>query len=80
MKRDVELMCVIVPYNDKFIALDLGQTIYAYFYNHQVSDTSADPKYSEAVAKYATLHNRMIKSELIFLQPNGIRNRFPLLV
>jgi hypothetical protein len=65
MKRNVEQMCVILPYNDKFVAMDLGQTLYAYFYNHQISDTVVNPKYQEAVARYAGIHNEMRKSELI---------------
>ncbi|MEJ5352619.1 MAG: ATP-binding protein [Melioribacteraceae bacterium] len=65
MKRNVEAMCVILPYNDKFIALDLGQELYNYYYNHEVLDTTIDEKYKDAVIKYASLHNKMIKSELI---------------
>lgn len=65
MKRNVEAMCVILPYNNKFIALDLGQSLYTYFYHHQVYDTLVNPKYQEAVTRYASLHEKMIKSELI---------------
>jgi anti-sigma regulatory factor (Ser/Thr protein kinase) len=65
MKRNVEGMCVILPYNGRFVAIDLGQTLYAHFYDHQVSDTLSDPRYQDAVARYAKIHNAMIKSELI---------------
>lgn len=65
MKRNVEEMCVILPYNNHFIAMDLGQTLYAYFYDHRVSDTLINPTYNKAVTMYAGLHNNMIKSELI---------------
>ena len=40
MKRNVEEMCVILPYKGKFVAMDLGQIHLSYFYNHQVSDTT----------------------------------------
>ena len=65
MKRNVELMCVILPYNDKFVAMDLGQTLYAYFYNHQLSDTVTDPKYIDAINRYSKFHSQLRKSELI---------------
>jgi hypothetical protein len=65
MNRNVEEMCVILPYNGRFVAFDLGQTLYTHFYDHQVSDTLADPRYQDAVARYAKIHNAMIKSELI---------------
>jgi hypothetical protein len=65
MKRNVEEMCVILPYNDRFVAMDLGQSLYAYFYDHQVADTVVNPIYRQAVARYAGLHNEMMKSELI---------------
>ncbi|HVO72438.1 MAG TPA: ATP-binding protein [Ignavibacteriaceae bacterium] len=65
MKRNVEEMCVILPYNDKFIAMDLGQSVYSYFYNHRLSDTMSNPIYKEAVARYSGIHNSMINSELI---------------
>lgn len=65
MKRNVEKMCVILPYNEKYVAMDLGQTLYSYFYNNQVSDTVINPQYRDAVVRYAGLHNQLIKSELI---------------
>ncbi|MEG8946495.1 sensor histidine kinase [Rosettibacter firmus] len=65
MRRNVEAMCVILPYNNHFIALDLGQELYNYFYNHQVLDTTVSDKYKEAIIKYSSLHNKMVKSELI---------------
>ncbi|MFH1196214.1 MAG: ATP-binding protein [bacterium] len=65
MKRSVEAMCVILPYNDRFIAVDLGQTLYSYFYDNQVADTLLSSKYIESVTMYAGLHKSMIKSELI---------------
>lgn len=65
MKRNVEEMCVILPNNDSFVAMDLGQSLYAYFYKRQLSDTLINPTYNNAVAMYAGLHNDMIKSELI---------------
>ena len=65
MKRNVEEMCVILPYNDKFVAIDLGQRLYSYYYDHQVTDTLVENKYQDAVARYASLHKEMLKSELI---------------
>ncbi len=65
MKRNVEEMCIILPYNDKFVAMDLGQMLYSYFYNHQVSDTIIKPEYQFAVTRYAGIHKKMISSELI---------------
>jgi len=65
MKRNVEEMCVIVPYNNKFLAMDLGQSLYSYFYNRNVPDTDVIPKYKNLVARYAGIHDEMIKSELI---------------
>jgi hypothetical protein len=65
MKRNVEEMCVILPHNGKFMAMDLGQTIYSYFYYHQVVDTVINPMYHNAVMRYAGIHDKMISSELI---------------
>jgi hypothetical protein len=65
MKRNVEEMCVIVPYNNKFLAMDLGQSLYSFFYNRRVSDTLVIPKYKNLVMRYAGIHDEMIKSELI---------------
>lgn len=65
MNRNVEQMCVILPFENKFLAMDLGQTIYSYFYDHKVPDTLADPKYEYAVTQYAGLHNEIMKSGLI---------------
>jgi hypothetical protein len=58
-------MCVILPYKDRFVAMDLGQDLYKYFYDHRVTDTLGTVKYREAVTRYAGLHNAMMKSELI---------------
>jgi len=65
MKRNVEEMCVILPYNDKFIAMDLGQSVYSYFYNQEFTDTLSNPIYRDAVARYSGIHTAMINSELI---------------
>jgi len=65
MKRNVEEMCVILPYKNTFIAMDLGQALYGYFYKHEVSDTLINPAYDKAVAMYAGIHNSMLESELI---------------
>jgi hypothetical protein len=65
MKRNVEEMCVILPYNDKFVAMDLGQSLYSYYYNHQITDTLVNPLYRQAVDRYTGLHEEMMKSELI---------------
>lgn len=65
MKRNVEEMCVILPHNGKFIAIDLGNELYSYFYNHHVADTVVKPVYNEAVQQYAGIHNSMVASELI---------------
>ncbi len=65
MRRNVEAMCVILPYENKFVAIDLGQELYDYFYNHRVMDTTTEKKYKDAIVKYASLHDKMLKSELI---------------
>jgi len=65
MNRNVEQMCVILPYENKFLAMDLGQTIYSYLYDHNMPDTVVDPRYEYAVARYAGLHNEIMKSGLI---------------
>ncbi len=65
MNRNVEQMCVILPYKNKFVAMDLGQTLYSYFYDHKQPDTVVDPRYQYAVAQYAGLHNEIMKSGLI---------------
>lgn len=65
MKRNVEEMCVILPYNDKFVAMDLGQDLYSYYYDHHVADTLVNPLYQQAVDRYTGLHEKMVKSELI---------------
>ncbi len=64
MKRNVEAMCVILPYNGKFLAIDQGQTLYSYFYNQQITDANYNPVYQEAIDKYAGIHQNMMKSEL----------------
>src|SRR3989339_1602705 len=65
MKRNVEEMCVILPHNNGFVAMDLGQALYAYFYNREVSDTFINSSYHRAVTRYAGIHSNMIESELI---------------
>lgn len=65
MNRNVEEMCVILPHNGKYVAMDLGQPLYSYFYDHKVGDTITDPAYGNAVMRYASLHSGMMKSELI---------------
>ncbi len=65
MNRNVEKICVIFPYQGRFIALDLGRTLYSYFYDHQVSEGSVNPLYRDAVARYVGIHNDMMRSELI---------------
>jgi signal transduction histidine kinase len=71
MKRNVEAMCVILPYNDKFVAMDLGQSLYSYFYNHQVTDTLVNPVYEKAIVRYSGIHNKMMRSELITSYQEG---------
>lgn len=65
MKRNVEAMCVIVPRGDKFIAMDLGQSLYNYFYDHELTDTSVSTVYKNAIARYSKIHEQMMRSELI---------------
>ena len=65
MKRNVEEICIILPYKENFIALDIGQKIFSYFFEHQLVDTLNQSEYSKAVAHYASLHAEMMKSELI---------------
>lgn len=64
MKRNVEAMCVILPYRGDFIAIDQGQTLYSYFYNQQITDTLFNPSYQNAINNYAGIHTKMMKSEL----------------
>lgn len=64
MNRNVNLMCVIVPYKDKFLAIDLGQSLYAYFYNNTKLDTTTNPLYHDALERYAAIHKDMLNSEL----------------
>lgn len=63
--RNVEAMCVIVPYKNACVALDLGHSVYSYFYDHQLVGENASPIYRNAIMKYAGLQSEMIKSELI---------------
>ncbi len=65
MDRNVEEMCVIVPYRNTFAALDLGQSVYAYFYNHKLRNDLDNPMYQDAVMKYTKLQSEMVRSELI---------------
>jgi signal transduction histidine kinase len=65
MKRNVEEMCVILPYNEKYVALDLGRSLYTYFYDHKVPDTLVKPKYTYAVNQFAKLHDKMSEAEMI---------------
>ncbi|HUI30145.1 MAG TPA: HAMP domain-containing sensor histidine kinase [Candidatus Acidoferrales bacterium] len=65
MNRNVEQMCVIFPYKNKYLAMDLGQNIYSYFFDHKPPDTLVDPMYQYAVARYAGLHSEIMKSGLI---------------
>lgn len=65
MNRNVEKICVIFPYRGRFVALDLGRTLYAYFYDHRVSGENINPAYRDAVARYVGIHNDMMRSELI---------------
>ena len=65
MKQNVEEMCVILPYKDKFIAVDFGRSLYSYFYDHQMSDTLVQPKYQPAVNLYSKIHYELMESELI---------------
>ncbi len=64
MKRNVEAMCVILPHEDKFVAMDLGQSIYSYFYRHHVPYSPPNSIYEKAVEKYSHIHVDMMKSEL----------------
>jgi hypothetical protein len=65
MKRNVEEMCVILPYKGRYVAMDLGYSIYNYFYDNQAPDTSLNSKYKYALNQYSGIHNQMIHSELI---------------
>jgi signal transduction histidine kinase len=65
MKRSVEKMCVILPYKDKFVAIDLGQSLYSYFYDYQMPDQINQSSYKQAVAQYAGIHTKLMESELI---------------
>ena len=82
MRRNVEAMCVILPYNNSFIGLDHGQTIYSYFYEHQVLDTIRNPIYKDAITQYAGLHNKLLSTELItsFQQEQNVFHVFVPLV
>src|SRR3972149_6594175 len=45
--------------------MDLGQALYAYFYNREVSDTFINSSYHRSVTWYAGIRSNMIESELI---------------
>jgi hypothetical protein len=65
MDRNVEEMCVIVPYKNEFAALDLGQSVYLYFYDHKLNDENINPSYGDAIMRYASLQSDMVNSELV---------------
>jgi len=65
INRNVEQVCLILPNGDKLLAMDLGQNVFSYFYNHIATDTTVDPKYHFAVARYTSLQNEIMRSGLI---------------
>lgn len=65
MNRNVEQMCVILPYKNRFVAMDLGQDIYSYFFDHDVRDSFVESNYEYAVERYSGIHNEIMKSGLI---------------
>ncbi len=65
MKRNVEEMCVILPYGDKFVAVDLGSELFSYFYSRELTDTTSNSEYIDAVNQYTSIHKEMVKTELI---------------
>ncbi len=66
MNRNVSLMCVLVPFKDKYLAIDLGQSLYAYFYSNNDLDTAINPLYNDAVVRYAGIHENMLNAELTY--------------
>ncbi len=71
MKRNVDEMCVILPYKNTFIAMDHGRDLYAYFYNRNQLTTALPAIYSKAVDRYAQVHQTMMKEELISIEQEG---------
>ncbi|MGE5498564.1 MAG: sensor histidine kinase, partial [Syntrophothermus sp.] len=65
MKRSVEEVCLILPDKQRFVAVDLGQSLYSYLYTHRLTDQQISKGYRNAVAQYAGIHEKMMKSELI---------------
>lgn len=65
MKRNVEEMCIILPYKNTFVALDHGRDLYTYFYERSFYTPTVTPVYAKAVEQYTRIHTAMMKSELI---------------
>lgn len=65
MKRNVEAMCIILPYKNTFIAVDHGRDLYSYFFERTVHSASLTPTYSSVLDRYAEIHHSMMKTELI---------------
>lgn len=64
MKRNVESMCVIMPYKNRYIAMDLGSSLYSFYFNGEVQQPEVNSAYTDAVARYAEIHDGMMKSEM----------------
>ncbi len=65
MDRNVEQMCVIVPYKNTFAALDLGRSVFSYFYDHRLQGDYDNPVFRKTVLQYSKIRNEMVSSELI---------------
>lgn len=64
MNRTVEELTVILPFEEKYVALDVGKGIYDYFYNNIIADTSTNIAYSKVLVMYDNIHNDLSSSEL----------------
>lgn len=65
MNRNVETICVIVPHKKDFIAMDIGRSIYNYFYDGTITDISENEEYIIPLEEYKIIHEEIIRSELI---------------
>lgn len=64
MNRNVETVCVIVPHENKFLAMDIGRSIYNYFYDGTITDISENEDYEVPLEEYKLMHEEIVKSEL----------------
>lgn len=64
MNRNVETICVIVPHKNDYIAMDIGRSIYNYFYDGTITDITETEDYNTALEEYRLIHEEIINTEL----------------